>query len=132
MPAGVSGQVQVTDAKGSDTSADTCYAGTPAAVAEVEPNDNINGTDATMELANHIMTGTLSTVADKDHFQVDCLPSGAYTVNVSPRVVGTIYVNGAAVALDGSGSATIQGNGVSKLIGLTGGTGSYTITVTKN
>lgn len=133
MPAGASGKVTVTDANGSATSSDTCSAGAPAAVNEVEPNDDINGTDATPDLSNHIMTGVLSSESDRDHFYVTCLPGPfTYTVNLSPRVVGIIYVNGTGVALDGSGNATINGVGDAKLFGLTGGTGAYTLTVTQN
>lgn len=103
--------------------------GAETVVPEAEPNDDINGADATPMGLNREASGTLATVSDRDHFRRDCFHAGSsYTVRVSPSVVGTVFIQGVAVNLDGSGTGTFTATGASQVIGLTGGTGNYTIT----
>ena len=101
-------------------------------VPEVEPNDSINGGDATPVGRNEAGTGTLSNVADKDHFRFDCIHKAFYKVKVTPPVVSTVYVDGVGISLDANGEGNFNGSAVtaeSVLIGLTGGTGAYSVTV---
>lgn len=107
------------------------YVGTTASVPEVEPNDAINGADATLEAGNRSCTGNLSSVGDKDHFRFEELVLGKrYRLKVNPRIVGSVYVHGAAVSLDSSGEAEVIATSTTLLVGLTGGTGDYTLTAT--
>ena len=79
-----------------------------------------------------IANGTLANVGDKDHFWMNCIVARSYTVTVSPRVVGVVYVDGVGVNLDANGRGTFSGLGRiggRVLVGITGGTGNYTITV---
>lgn len=106
---------------------------TNTAVPEVEPNDDVNGADATNTLSERVMTGSLSSPVDRDHFRVDCLdPARTYKLKVTPATISPVYVNGGAVALDANGEATIPSGLAIRLIGLTGHTGAYTVTLTPN
>lgn len=106
--------------------------GTPTAVAEIEPNDDINGANATLDGNNRIGTGNLANVGDKDHFRFQTMATGQdYKITVTPAVVGVIYVNGTAVTLDGTGSAVVRATNTDIVVGLTGGTGDYSLTVTR-
>lgn len=99
-------------------------------IHEAEPNDEINGVNATQVGKHPTADGALSSTADKDHFLFDCIETGiAYKLKITPRVVGTIYLDGDAVAVDAGGYAHFTGrrlNGAA-LIGLTGGVGSYSL-----
>lgn len=106
----------------------TVGADTP--VPEIEPNEDINGTDATPMGPRTQGTGTLTGVFDRDHFRRDCfMPGATYSVTINPPIVRTVFVNGVGVVLDGSGRGTFQATDHSQLFGLTGGTGTYTMTI---
>lgn len=100
-------------------------------VAEHEPNDNINGTDATDTGGERSFGGTLATTIDRDHFRIGCLdPATTYKIKITPIVASPIYVDGRAVVLDSNGEATISSGAMEHVIGLTGGVGTYTGTLT--
>jgi hypothetical protein len=134
VPAGTTdGVVTVTNSdSGSSNTDKTLIIGPRTAVPENEPNDSINGSNATDTGYEQTGSGALSDVGDKDHFMINCLFAHAYTLTLTPRVVGVVYVDGVAVPLDNTGKAIISGLGRPNgriLVGLTGGTGSYTISV---
>lgn len=104
--------------------------GPDTVVPEAETNDDVNGADATPMGGRTQGSGTLSSVADRDHFRRTCFMTGArYIVTVQPRVVGVVYVNGTGVPLDASGRGEFLATGDPQLFGLTGGTGTYTMTI---
>lgn len=106
----------------------TVGADTP--VPEIEPNEDINGADATPMGPRTQGTGTLAGILDRDHFRRDCfMPGATYSVTINPPIVGAVFVNGVGVALDGSGRGTFQATDHSQLFGLTGGNGAYTMTI---
>lgn len=109
----------------------TIGATTPA--TETEPNDNVDGIDATfVRDMNWEATGNLSSFADKDHFEFDCVSSSfQYEIFVNPPGAGQVFVNGQAVALDGTGKGVFRNASANGkcLVGITGGTGNYTITL---
>lgn len=134
VPAGTSGGVvTVTNDDRVVSNADqSIVIGARTAVLESEPNDSINGGDATDTGMDQTGNGTLANVGDKDHFWMNCIVARSYTVTVSPRVVGVVYVDGVGVNLDANGRGTFSGLGRiggRVLVGITGGTGNYTITV---
>lgn len=103
--------------------------GTNDPVPEIEPNEDINGADATPMNKRSAGAGTLSSPADRDHFIRDCFIVGArYSVTVSPRIVGTVFVNGVGIPLDAAGRGEFVAT-ANVLFGLTGGTGAYTMTL---
>lgn len=104
--------------------------GPDTVVPESETNDDVNGADATPMGGRTQGSGTLSSVADRDHFRRTCFMTGArYSVTVQPRIVGVVYVNGTGVPLDASGRGEFLATGDPQLFGLTGGTGAYTMTI---
>ncbi len=134
VPAGTAGGVvTVTNEDRVVSNADdSIVIGARTAVPESEPNDSINGGDATDTGMDQTGSGTLANVGDKDHFLMNCILPRPYTVTVSPRVVGVVYVDGVAVNLDANGVGVFSGllrSGRRVLVGLTGGTGNYTISV---
>lgn len=103
-------------------------------VAEIEPNDAIDGSDATVAGLNTKAHGSLSNPLDKDHFHFDGLCADWNMVlTITPRVVSVVYINGQPydVAADGTVKFkppldTLFGDGKA-LIGITGATGAYQI-----
>lgn len=126
-PAGSGAKTVVVKRNGKSSTARSLKLRTNLPVIEVEPNDSINGTNATRMDGEVLAVGTLSNAADKDHFYFDCLNSNkTVKLKLTPRLVGIIYINGLAVALDANGECLL---GVSQgLVGLTGATGDYTLT----
>lgn len=131
--AATTGELTMSSTKGNWTLG-TFFVGPTAPVPEVEPNDDIDGADATRDMGNRAGTGTLASSADRDHFRFESLLFDTqYTINVSPRVVDVIYVNGAEVTLDAGGNGVVD-SGVAEtlVVGLTGGTGDYTVSMVMN
>lgn len=103
-------------------------------VAEIEPNDAIDGSDATVAGLNIKAHGILSNPLDKDHFHFDGLCADWNMVlTITPRVVSVVYINGQPynVAADGTVKFkppldTLDGDGKA-VIGITGATGAYQI-----
>ncbi len=128
-PAGAgAAPVHIPNSIGQSTSADTFTYGATTVVPEVEPNDNINGTNATQVGMNTKASGTLNGVADKDHFVFGCLDKGQpFTIKVTPPVVNQVFVDGVGYPVDANGVALFYPQGSSALVGLTGGSGAYTI-----
>ncbi len=132
-PGATSGKVTVSNRNGTSTSTKDFEVGIDLPVPEVEPNDDINGGNATMVEPFTTGTGTLATPSDKDHFSWDCIvQSATYRIKLTPRVVGVVFVNGTATALDANGEAFVRGglNGAPMIFGLTGGTGAYSLSLT--
>lgn len=130
IPAGATnGPIQVQTTYGSSTGTQSYSSAGRVVVPEIEPNDDTSGTNATQTNGNPQASGTLSGAADKDHFVFDCLADGyPYKLKVNPAVVGVIYVNGNPVTVGADGYARFFGPaGDRVLIGLTGGTGAYTL-----
>lgn len=99
-------------------------------VDEVEPNDITSGADAVQMLGELVANGTLSSTFDKDHYKFICLDTRRrIRIQVSPRVVSVLYLDGLSVPLDVDGvySTTITKDDL--LIGLTGGTGAYNLSI---
>lgn len=99
--------------------------GTTGGTTEVEPNDATDGSNATL-MASCQGIGTLSSTTDRDHFRKIVNPKGKYRIFLEPNV-GAMFVNGVGVA---SGQLLSTPNGVF-LIGITGGTGNYTVKVVR-
>ncbi len=77
-------------------------------------------------------TGALSSFADRDHFEFDCVtPSFYYEIVVSPATAGQVFVNGQAVTIDATGKGLFVNRSANGkcLVGITGGAGNYTITL---
>lgn len=132
VPAGaVSGSITFTDIYGRQVgNTHPITVGPDTVVPESETNDDVNGADATPMGGRTQGSGTLSSVADRDHFLRTCFMSGArYSVTVQPRVVGVVYVNGVGVPLDAAGRGEFLATRDPQLFGLTGGTGAYTMTI---
>lgn len=131
LPVGVTGGELTFGNVNGTVSGGSFFVGPTAAVPEVEPNDDINGGDATLDRGNRLFTGTLSGVGDKDHFRLEStVYAKVYKIHIEPAVVNTIYVNGTGVPVDGSGNAEFLSAARTNIIGITGGTGDYTISVT--
>jgi hypothetical protein len=115
------------DALGASDTVGPFEVGTNNGVAEVEPNDDINGSNATRILCKG--SGALSSPTDKDHFfREDILDTGhGYRLKLTPKIVSVVYVNGSAVSLDANGEAVIHPPAAGVLIGLTGGVGAYSV-----
>lgn len=112
------------------SSAEPFTVGTDDPVPEIEPNEDINGADATPMGPRTRGTGQLSGTADRDHFRRGCFITGArYSVMVSPRVTDTVFVNGLSVPLDGAGRGEFIATANSLLFGMTNGDGAYTMTI---
>lgn len=133
LPAGAqTSVVSVRDTYGRTvgTSPELFTVGTDDPVPEIESNDDTNGADATPMGPRTRGTGTLSGTADRDHFRRSCFMVGArYSVTVTPRVTGIVYVNGAPVALDAGGRGEFNATQMSNLFGMTDGDGAYTMTI---
>ncbi|MBS1727728.1 MAG: IPT/TIG domain-containing protein [Armatimonadetes bacterium] len=140
VPANVNldGAVGVADQYGSDLSVDHFVTGTPAAVAEVEPNDAGAGAfyaNATSIDGNREITGSLSSITDVDNFVVSALVKGhRYRVHVEPAVASSISIsesrtspNAQTYTLDSNGDAFFTPGVNDVILGLTGGTGNYTV-----
>lgn len=100
--------------------------GTMPPVPEVEPNDNVDCSNATAFECK--ASGTLANVGDKDHFKRMSLAGGQYRITLTPTVVTTVFVDGTGVNLT-NGTAVIQVAAGDICIGLTGGTGAYVLRV---
>lgn len=127
---GTNSKVHLSNTIGQDSSFTTFIYQGRQTIHEVEPNDDINGVNATHVGKHPTADGTLSSAADKDHFLFDCIEAGiSYKLKITPRVVGTIYLDGVAVAVDAVGFAHFQGTRLNTLalIGLTGGVGNYSL-----
>lgn len=111
----------------------TVTIGVTTPTSETEPNDDVDGLDATfVRDMNWEATGNLSSFADKDHFEFDCITRGLqYEISVQPPGAGQVFVNGQAVALDGTGKGVFNNASANNkcLVGITGGTGNYKITL---
>lgn len=133
VPAGAaSNQIFAYDVYGrvSGQTTDPHTVGPDDPVNEIEPNEDINGGDATPIGARTRGLGNLANPADRDHFLRACfMVGGRYSVTVSPRVVGTVFVNGTGVPLDANGRGEFNATHMSMLFGMTGGTGPYTMTI---
>ncbi len=107
--------------------------GAQTVVAEVEPNDSVDGANATLVGANTEASGSLSSPQDKDHFKFDCLCANRYMrLTITPRVVPVIYINGTAHAVGANGVVDFIAppsflDNSQALIGVTGATGNYTL-----
>lgn len=131
-PGATSGPVSVANSDALGDVGDSIEIGPRTPVAEIEPNDATNGSNATDTKMDQAGAGTLSSATDKDHYRIRCILQGElYTLTLTPPVVGVVYLNGTALNLDANGKATINGNTYvgSVVVGLTGGTGAYTLTV---
>ena len=128
VPPGAGSTVSVTTDINTGTF-DQWKSGTRITVPEVEPNDNTSGANATQVTTNRQSTGTLSSVADKDHFLFGNTAYKHYKVKVTPAgIIPTVYINGVGYPLDSSGqTGVIETTNTNTLVGLTGGTGSYTV-----
>ncbi len=133
VPAGATtGPITVVNDDGgsSGPSSESLEVGARFTVPEIEPNDSVNGGDATPVGRNMEAAGTLANVGDKDHFRFDCIHDRFYKIKVSPPLVSVVYVNGSAVPLT-LGEGTINGTPLADtiVVGLTGGTGNYTVSI---
>lgn len=129
VPAGGGdGPIRVSNTIGfADSFENFTYGGTT--VPEIEPNDDINGVDATPVPTSGKCSGNLSSVADKDHFRIGCMDVNTdYIIKVSP-VISPIYINGAPYNPNAAGEVTLDPSGNNILIGLTGATGAYSVSV---
>lgn len=112
------------------TSPEPFTVGTDDPVPEIEPNEDINGADATPMGPRTQGTGQLSGTADRDHFRRGCFMTGArYSVTVTPRVTDTVFVNGVGVALDGAGRGEFVAAANTLVFGMTNGDGAYSMTI---
>lgn len=137
-PGGTDGRINVSNTYGNSYSPHVFEHG-PNSVAEIENNDNIDGSNATLVPCAQA-TGNLDNVTDRDHFIFECIMSPTrvtapfyYRLIVDPPVVRTVYIDGNAVTLNASGNAEYlrskPTSGNRLLVGLTGGTGAYTLTI---
>lgn len=126
-----SGRVTISHDVGSAESYDDLLIRKGDPVPEIEPNDNIDGSNATQMNGELIATGNLSTAglfADKDHFKFQCLDeTKRIKITVYPRLVSVIYLNGLSAPLDSNGEYTLPAGQKDLLIGLTGAVGTYSI-----
>jgi len=128
----VTGSVSVVDGalRNQGVSSEPFTVGIDDLVPEIEPNEDINGADATPMGPRTRGTGTLNGPGDRDHFRRGCFMTGArYWVTVTPRVTDTVFVNGTGVALDANGRGEFVAAANSLLFGMTGGNGDYTMTI---
>lgn len=130
-----SGIVEITNSYGVRDSNDQFVVGTPSTIAEIEPNDagaSQNYLNETFVGGNRSLSGTLASTSDHDQFLVSALVEGhQYSINVSPKLVNSVDVNGMTVVLDGTGTATftVPLTTTRMHLGLSGGTGAYTVTI---
>lgn len=125
-----SGGVLMSAVGGVDTYPFTILTG--VAKAEIEPNDDVNGADATDTNGERKGSGSLATTNDRDHFRIDCMdPAASYKIKVTPATFGPVYVNGSAVALDANGEGVLSSGTQVRVIGFTGHQGAYSFEVTK-
>jgi len=132
------GQIVVTKGLNSSHAVDDFIVGNRVVVPEVEPNDNPSGSDATKEMGNREVSGLLSSPSDVDYYYLQHLVEGKrYRVRVSPRIVDSILVRGQVQSLDQNGEVRVTPfagpmppNSQSVFLGITGATGSYTMTFT--
>ncbi|MCG9895739.1 MAG: hypothetical protein MH204_09715 [Fimbriimonadaceae bacterium] len=105
--------------------------GTLTTVAEVEPNDDVDGVNATAAGNNRVLSGTLSSATDADHFTLGCLEGKIMRLTVTGTApITSVFINGVERTLT-AGSADIFPTN-NTLIGLTGAAGTYNITITPN
>ena len=112
--------------------------GSPVAVSEVEPNDEVHGNNATNEGGNRWMTGVLSASTDVDHFKIQNMIQGRnYRIHVSPSIGMTVLVNNVPQTLDATGSVMVKAASDPStdlaswvFLGLTGVGGPYSVTAT--
>lgn len=98
-------------------------------VPEVEPN-NVEVGNAPTNLGLHrSASGTLSTVSDKDYFNIDKVTPITYRVQITPKIVDSLLLDFKHVVLDEDGVGTFTPLGTSASLGVTGGVGDYTIKV---
>lgn len=131
-PGATNGKIRVSNPTTGAFSDEAFEVGGRITVPEVEPNDNTDGSNATPVGKGDTSSGALSSVLDRDHFVFDCLLAGeGYTVQVTPRLVTEVFVDGASVPLDANGKGRFFASSTGPTyIGLTGGTGSYTLHIT--
>lgn len=105
--------------------------GSRSTVAEVEPNDAIDCSNATPDGGNRAAGGALSNALDKDHFKFECLVRAEiYKLKMTPRLVGQVFVNGVAKNLDANGEVRLVTNSDMLCVGITGAAGAYNLTMT--
>lgn len=80
--------------------------GTLVSVPEIEPNEAIDGSNATPVGNNRTATGNLANAGDADHFRFGCVLNKPLRVTLNPPLVGNVFVNGTAVTLT-AGSGTL-------------------------
>lgn len=103
--------------------------GVLVSVPEIEPNDEIDGSNSTPVGNNRTATGTLADPSDADHFTFGCLMSKRVRVTLTPPLVDTVFVNGTAIPLT-AGSGVFTSTTAEIVVGLVGATGDYTLTIT--
>jgi hypothetical protein len=121
---------------GSDgTDGTACPAEQPPSIAETEPNDTAG--QATPMGSARIATGRLSSTLDQDHFRVTLTP-GTYSFVISDQLgwMGLWVGPGAGISVvEGTMRATVtlapSATSYDVVWGVWGGSGPYTVTITK-
>jgi hypothetical protein len=130
VPAGVvSGSLTASRSMPNGFGSTSYTVGTLVSVAEVEPNEAIDGSNATPVGNNRTATGNLANPGDADHFRFGCVQNKQLRVTLNPPLVGNVFVNGTSVMLT-AGSGTFTATTSEIVVGLVGGTGDYTLTIT--
>ena len=123
-PAGVSGPIKVSNGTSTASSTGSFESNAPTVVNEVEPNNDPSGSNATHDGGNRIVAGVLSSVDDRDFYTFDdVVPGVRYVLQLTPRVVDTVTVDGVTEIVDAVGQLTFRPSNKNVLIGL-GGAGS--------
>lgn len=132
VPAGVVSGGLAANSSGNNPGFYNYTVGTLVTVNEVEPNDAVDGSNATTAGNNRTVTGTLSSPADADHFTFGCVASKKFRVTLTGTAALTeIFIEGLPLTLAGGvGTFTVGNTATTILIGLTGATGNYTLTLT--
>ncbi len=78
--------------------------------------------------------GVLAVPSDKDHFKRECLIFGKkYKIKLTPKLVNTVYYGLGdpltPLVLDPNGEAQITASANHVIVGITGGSGAYTIDI---
>jgi hypothetical protein len=130
VPAGAGATIDVTTDIGTGSFANFT-SGARSVVPEVEPNDAVDGSNATQCNGNRQASGILSTVTDKDHFMFGCSNNKKFKVKVTPiGIIPSVFINGAGMPLDSNGeTAVFSSSNTNVLVGLTGGAGAYFVTL---
>lgn len=103
--------------------------GSLVSIPEVEPNEAVDGSNATLAGNNRRVTGVLADAADADHFRFSCMENKSMRVTVTPAIVTEVIVNGNTILLVG-GTGTFTSTTDSMVLGLVNGVGSYSVAIT--